>query len=276
MAIVRGPRPSDQFAQIRNDALSDGRLSFKARGLLAYLLSRPVGWETSTDRLASQGVDGRDAIRTAMWELERFGYVIRSQSRDKAGQWQHDQMVTDQPEQDNASSQVTDITAGQTRDGFSVVGAPDVGSPHVGQPGDTSKKEGSKKGVVRSSEDKSDVAVAPQTRPDVMEVLDYLDDAVAANGSKLPSRNKSNRDAARLLLDRDGRSVDQVKAAIDYATGDEFWRANILSMSKLRAKYDTLRLQAQRRQSPPDNQGDLLKQMMQRADTSTYEIGAQR
>uniref|UniRef100_UPI003561EE3F hypothetical protein n=1 Tax=Actinotalea sp. TaxID=1872145 RepID=UPI003561EE3F len=58
--------------------------------------------------------------------------------------------------------------------------------------------------------------------------------------------NRKNLDAARLLLDRDGRTVKQVEAAIDYATTDEFWRANILSMVKLREKYDQLRLHASR------------------------------
>lgn len=78
------------------------------------------------------------------------------------------------------------------------------------------------------------------------EILDHLDAAIVANGAKAPSRSKKNIDAARLLLDKDGHTVEQVKAAIDYATCDEFWRANILSMSKLRDKYDQLRLSAQR------------------------------
>lgn len=87
---------------------------------------------------------------------------------------------------------------------------------------------------------------ADAVRPDVAEVLDYLDTAIAANGARVPRRTKTNQDAARLLIDKDGRTIEQIKTAIDYATSDEFWRANILSMSKLREKYDTLRLSAQR------------------------------
>lgn len=94
----------------------------------------------------------------------------------------------------------------------------------------------------------SEVADAT-VRPDVDEILDYFDDRLRANDPecKLPTRSKKNRDAGRLLLDRDGRTVDQVKACIDFATTDEFWRVNILSLSKLREKYDQLRAKAQQR-----------------------------
>lgn len=91
----------------------------------------------------------------------------------------------------------------------------------------------------------SEVAEATP-RHDVESILDHLDTRLRANGVKVPARTKKNVDAARLLLDRDGRSVENVKRAIDYATTDDFWRAVILSMAKLREKYDQLRLSAER------------------------------
>ena len=91
----------------------------------------------------------------------------------------------------------------------------------------------------------SEVADAP-TRPDVLHLLDLLDSEIITNGGKVPSRSKKNQSAARLLIDRDGRTVEQVEAAIHWSQSDEFWRANILSMSKLREKYDQLRLAATR------------------------------
>jgi hypothetical protein len=83
-------------------------------------------------------------------------------------------------------------------------------------------------------------------------LLDLLDERITANGGKTPSRTKKNRDAARLILDADGLTVEQVSAAIVWATADEFWRSNILSMSKLREKYEQLRLAAQRTHRRPD------------------------
>lgn len=52
------------------------------------------------------------------------------------------------------------------------------------------------------------------------------------------------------MLDKDGRTPEQIRAAIDWCQDHEFWRGVILSMPKLRAKYDQLRLQAQRGRTP--------------------------
>ncbi|MBD1541039.1 hypothetical protein G9E11_01960 [Arthrobacter sp. IA7] len=96
-----------------------------------------------------------------------------------------------------------------------------------------------------SKEDTSSSEISDEIpRPDVEELLDLLDSCLEANGSKRPSRNKKNRDAARLLLDRDGYDVKQVSWMIRWATSDEFWRGNILSMSKLREKFDQLKAKA--------------------------------
>lgn len=81
-------------------------------------------------------------------------------------------------------------------------------------------------------------------REDVERLCAHLADRIAENGSKRPSITQKWRDAARLMLDRDGRAEQQVHAAIDWCQADEFWRTNILSMPKLREQYDRLRLQA--------------------------------
>ncbi len=83
------------------------------------------------------------------------------------------------------------------------------------------------------------------TRPDVQHLLDLLDSEIVANGGKPTGHTKRNQDAMRLLLDRDGRTVEQVEACIRWCQQNEFWRSNILSASKLRDQYDRLRLQAQ-------------------------------
>ncbi|NNC10676.1 hypothetical protein HII28_02085 [Planctomonas sp. JC2975] len=104
--------------------------------------------------------------------------------------------------------------------------------------------------ATKNKSSSSEVADATP-RPEVLELLDLLDAEIERNGGKKPSRTKKNVDAARLLLDRDQHTVEQVAAAIRWAQGDEFWRSNILSMSKLREKYDQLRLAAKRKPGVP-------------------------
>lgn len=93
------------------------------------------------------------------------------------------------------------------------------------------------------------------TRPEIEALCDYLAQHVEANGSKRPAITKGWRDAARLMLDKDHRTVDQIRAAIEWCQADEFWRGNVLSMPKLREKFDQMRLQAQRR--PAQRRGDI-------------------
>lgn len=95
-------------------------------------------------------------------------------------------------------------------------------------------------------EEFSSVIAVATPRPDVDRLLDLLESEVVANGGKAPARTGKNRDAMRLLLDKDGRTVEQVESAIRWCQADEFWRANILSASKLREKFDQLRLSAAR------------------------------
>ena len=85
-------------------------------------------------------------------------------------------------------------------------------------------------------------------RHDVEAICAHLAQAIEANGSKRPTITKRWRTSARLLIDADGRTVEQVHAAIDWCQADTFWRSVILSMPKLREKYDQIRLAAQRQQ----------------------------
>ncbi|MDT0302935.1 hypothetical protein [Streptomonospora wellingtoniae] len=87
-------------------------------------------------------------------------------------------------------------------------------------------------------------------RDDVERLCAHLQKRVTDNGkpAHLVTITKRWRDAARLMLDRDGRTEDQIHTAIDWCQDDTFWMANVQAMPTLREKYDTLRLQAQRDQ----------------------------
>jgi len=113
--------------------------------------------------------------------------------------------------------------------------------------------------VLSSSTGRSEVLVKdtsansdpPALRADVGRLCEHLADRIEANGSKRPVIGKRWHDAARLMLDLDGRSEERIHRAIDWCQDDEFWRSNILSMPKLRQQYEQLRLQAAR----PANNG---------------------
>lgn len=75
----------DHFTQIPNGWLRDPRLSRRARGLLAELMTHAIGWEITIESLVATGIEGRDAIRRAVGELVELGYLKQDRVRDEAG-----------------------------------------------------------------------------------------------------------------------------------------------------------------------------------------------
>lgn len=109
----------------------------------------------------------------------------------------------------------------------------------------------------RTTSSSSSATASPRTDPapkperaDVQRICDHLAARVEGNGSNRPPIKQTWRDAARLMLDKDGRTEADVHAAIDWCQDSEFWRGNVLSLPKLREKYDQLRLQATRQNRP--------------------------
>lgn len=80
-----------------NETIEDPALSFKALGLLAWLLSRPDGWEVNHRQIAAAHGDGEYAVRSALGELETAGYLRRSCERDPAGRWRHVSIISERP-----------------------------------------------------------------------------------------------------------------------------------------------------------------------------------
>ena len=184
--IRRGPRPADRFAMIANEALENSSLTWRARGVLAYLLSRPEGWSTSAERLATQspkGKEGRDAMRSVLTELETAGYIVRERVQDARGRWSTGMVVYDFPAKTAAEPPIVesrpstagvlhlpDTMAFATDDGSSdelaahaaellskplvVEDAKNGGSPGVGQPAVGSPAVG-KPGVLNKTETKT-------------------------------------------------------------------------------------------------------------------------
>ena len=97
MTIQRTPRPQSNFTILSNEILRDNRLSFRARGILASVLSRPDNWRTSADSLANESIEGRGAILTALKELEMLGYLERTKYQNELGHWVSDSLIYDQP-----------------------------------------------------------------------------------------------------------------------------------------------------------------------------------
>lgn len=73
------------FTVLQNALIRDPRLSLKTKGLFAVLASLPEDWKYSISGLSTVAGVGRDAIRTALKELEKAGYLTRRQEHSEGG-----------------------------------------------------------------------------------------------------------------------------------------------------------------------------------------------
>lgn len=87
-----------RFTVISRDSLQDKRLTWKATGLLAFLLSLPDDWSVNVRHLSSAKKDGRDGTISGLHELEKAGYVHKQLLHDDSGKFMgYDYMVYEVP-----------------------------------------------------------------------------------------------------------------------------------------------------------------------------------
>ena len=84
MAVFRVERNTG-YTVMSNHHLRNKELSLKAKGLLSQMLSLPEDWDYTLAGLSYINREKIDAIRTAIWELEKAGYITRRQGRDEKG-----------------------------------------------------------------------------------------------------------------------------------------------------------------------------------------------
>ena len=73
------------FTVMSNHHFKNKDLSLKAKGLLSLMLSLPEDWNNNMRGLVSLSRDGIDSVRSAIKELEHYGYVERNIIRNESG-----------------------------------------------------------------------------------------------------------------------------------------------------------------------------------------------
>lgn len=86
MAIIRAVNDKN-YTVINNVGLRDDRLSWKARGLLSYMLSLPDDWIFRDLEITNHAPDGKESTKKGLKELEQYGYLVKQQSRGERGKF---------------------------------------------------------------------------------------------------------------------------------------------------------------------------------------------
>lgn len=188
--IIRGKRRTN-FTMISNTGLKDKNMSWKAKGLLAYMLSLPDDWQFYESELTNHVTDGKDSTRTALKELEKNGYLVRKQKRANDGKFAqvdwvvYDEPVSDIPEPANPPL----LNTNKLNTNKSMSGKPDK------KPSSNEMKENASKTIIT-----------------------YLNEKA---GKRFSYKSKATQSQINARMN-EGRTVDDFKAVIDLKT--EQWK----------------------------------------------------
>ncbi len=123
MAVFRVERNTG-YTVMSNHHLRNKELSLKAKGLLSQMLSLPEDWDYTLAGLSHINREKIDAIREAVKELEKAGYIVRSRERDEKGRLRGaDYVIYEQPARAGSSYQRR--TAAYI--GFTYIGKSNIG-----------------------------------------------------------------------------------------------------------------------------------------------------
>lgn len=134
-------------------------------------------------------------------------------------------------------------------------------SPHAVRPDSVRtdagvREESARPDPTRPDPTRPDLTSSEPSRPDVDKVCQLLADLIRQNDpkAKVDPASKRWRDAARLLIDADRRTVDEIEQVIRWCQTDQFWQSNVLSLPKLREKFQQLALRMRTEQLPSTRQ----------------------
>ncbi len=84
---------SHPYKTINTSFANDERLSWGARGVLVYLLSKPDDWKVMPKDLIAQSAAGRDAVYAILQNLESCGYLMRVRTRRDDGTFEYSTVI---------------------------------------------------------------------------------------------------------------------------------------------------------------------------------------
>ena len=88
MGIFRVCKNKDNpYVMLNKGFLNDPNLSFREKGILAYLLSKPDDWKVYQKELEKASTEGRESIRAAIKDLLYFGYLKRHPQKGERGRF---------------------------------------------------------------------------------------------------------------------------------------------------------------------------------------------
>lgn len=207
------------YTVIHNQFLKRDDLSWKAKGILAYILSLPDDWNINLKEVMTHATEGEKAFRSGWKELKDAGYVsrhpVRNEKTKKITHWEttvreNVDMATNEPHTQNLH-----------------VGKADVGNLHV-----ENDKLLSTDSTKYLNKQNTNSESAKEEIP-YKEIIEYLNEKA---DKRISFKTKGNRDLIKARWN-EGYKLDDFKRVIDNKVSDWFGTGVVFSNGKSAEDY---------------------------------------
>ena len=222
-------KKNENYTTVHNGFIKRKDLSWKAKGIMTYLLSLPDDWVVNLDEIKRNASDGESSFRSGWKELKDAGYVSKRSIRDevtkKILKWET--IIKEIPDEKKNHN----------------VGNHNVESHQVGNHQVDNRKLLSTKELSTNiqSTNKSTSRSKLKFETHHLKLAELLYKQIQNN---LPNVKEPDLEVwaneFRLMMERDKRKGEEIQDLIIKTQSDNFWKKNILSPGKLRKQYDRL------------------------------------
>ena len=225
-------KKNKNYTTVHNGFIKRKDLSWKAKGIMTYLLSLPDDWVVNLDEIKRNASDGESSFRSGWKELKDAGYVSKQSIRDevtkKILKWET--IIKEIPDEEKSHN----------------VGNHNVESHQVGNHQVDNRKLQSTEvlSTDTQSTNKSTSRSKLKFETHHLKLAELLYKEILHNN---PQHKKPNLESwandFRLMMEKDKREGKEIQELILFSQSHDFWYKNILSAGKLREKYDVLILE---------------------------------
>ena len=131
--VIRVQKRQNNFVMMDKGFLENVNLSWKAKGILAYLLSKPDNWRVIIGNLINNSTDGKTAVYNGLKELGEHGHYEKTPIRDEKGifvRW--DSVILEIPEMQKAET--LENSGVYPLPGFPEMDKPEMENPFMDNP----------------------------------------------------------------------------------------------------------------------------------------------
>jgi len=238
MSIIRAQH-NKNFVIINKICLQDDRLSWKAKGIYAYLMSLPDNWLIKTNEVVKHSTEGKTSLLSGLKELLEYGYCEHIINRDENGCVKSRDYLIKEPTQldlENLDQVNLDI------DNQPLLSNNINNNELIKKLNKTNVLlEKTEKFKKRTAKKKSNKKFNPESPGG--EIAQYfLDEIEKYNPAFITPNMAAWESAFNGMIYVKGYPYNEIKDIIWFAQHDSFWKPIIINPYALKAKYETLKI----------------------------------